>query len=106
MVCNFSSCRYFDCFFFFFFCLFVFCFCFCFFLAGFSCFVTSLRVLYDSVSVLAHYFYRALTFIGQGIHIFLSSASIRVAWLPTQYSHSLFRPVGIIDDVGVSFRRK
>ena len=45
-----------------------------------------------------HYFNPRLTFIGQGMHIFVSSVSIRVAWLPTQYTHSLFVLIGIMDE--------
>ena len=64
-----------------------------------GCFLTSLRVLYDLVSVLAGYFDPRLTFIGQGMHIFLSSVSIRVVWLPTQYMQSLSILIGIINEV-------
>ena len=39
-----------------------------------------------------------LTFIRQGMHIFVSSVSISVAWLPTQYTHSLFVLIGIMDE--------
>ena len=45
-----------------------------------------------------NYFDPRLTFIGQGMHIFVSSVSIRVAWLPTQYTHSLFVLIGIMDE--------
>ena len=44
--------------------------------------------MHDLVSAMARYFYLRLSFIGQGMHIFLSSVSIRVAWLPTQYKQS------------------
>ena len=44
--------------------------------------------MHDLVSAMARYFYPQLSFIGQGMHIFLSSVSIRVAWLPTQYKQS------------------
>ena len=40
--------------------------------------------MHDLVSAMARYFYPQLSFIGQGMHIFLSSVSIRVAWLPNQ----------------------
>ena len=44
--------------------------------------------MHDLVSAMARYFDSRLSFIGQGMHIFLSSVSIRVACLPTQYKQS------------------
>ena len=44
--------------------------------------------MHDLVSAMARYFDLWLSFIGQGMHIFLSTVSIRVAWLPTQYKQS------------------
>ena len=45
-----------------------------------------------------NYFDSRLTFIEQGMYIFVSSGSIRVAWLSAQYTHSLFVLIGIMDE--------
>ena len=44
--------------------------------------------MHDLVSAMARYFDLRLSFIGQDMRIFLSSVSIRVACLPTQYKQS------------------
>ena len=44
--------------------------------------------MYDLVPAMARYFDLRLSLIGQGMHIFLSSVSIWVACLPTQYKQS------------------